>query len=101
MAFQQVAGDVAGAGLAAGLELLEVARAHLGGDLDEQDEQASSKPGSMVTFLTPSSLTKVRQRPANLILKTPAEQLVFIAIFLVVLAALATWLKRRKVPSCP
>jgi hypothetical protein len=55
----------------------------------------------MVTFLTPSSLTKVRQRPANLILKTPAEQLVFIAIFLVVLAALATWLKRRKVPSCP
>ena len=41
MAVEEVAGHIARAGLAAGLELLEVARAHLGGDLEaDVDELA-------------------------------------------------------------
>ena len=39
MAVKEIAGDVTGAGLAAGLELLEVAGAHLGGDLEAHVNQ--------------------------------------------------------------
>jgi hypothetical protein len=39
VAVEEVAGDVAGAGLAAGLELLEVAGAHLRGDLEADVDQ--------------------------------------------------------------
>ena len=43
MAVEEVAGHITRAGLAAGLELLEVARAHLGGDLEADVDELADR----------------------------------------------------------
>ena len=64
MAVEEIAGDVTGAGLAAGLELLEVAGAHLGGDLEaDVDQLADVRVVERVLLVVAQGTDELLARP--------------------------------------